>query len=396
MSLEHLDTGLGFAVIMLLLSLLITVLVQAIIAVLGLRGSNLRWGVAQVLTQIDPAIARHAQEIAERALQHSAISPVWKRSATAIRADELTRVLDQVIKSDEPWHDPQAKVALKRLLDDVLPGNAELTDKGEALAAQLATLVPAQAAAVRGVVVGALGATRKIVAGVSTWFDTIMDRTTERFVVQARWVTAAAAFVFALALQVDSLQLLQRLSTDSEFRNRVVSASQSVLQRAEDVVVLTERKPLASQALKEARDSVGLETRAAAGDIPPNLVTREQGEVWLRTRVQNVKRLDSLLDVYNRRFDEATRVWVGELRASTGAITEQLRSATFQLVPNPYPGLDEYLKEPRHLVGTLMTALLLTLGAPFWFNVLRQLANLRPAIAGKVDAGKVDKEKAAT
>ncbi len=44
MTLEHLDTALGFAVIMLLLSLLITVLVQTVTAVLGLRGSNLTFG----------------------------------------------------------------------------------------------------------------------------------------------------------------------------------------------------------------------------------------------------------------------------------------------------------------------------------------------------------------
>jgi len=33
----------------------------------------------------------------------------------------------------------------------------------------------------------------------------------------------------------------------------------------------------------------------------------------------------------------------------------------------------------------LMSALLLGLGAPFWFNLLKQLTNLRPLIAGKVE-----------
>jgi len=33
------------------MSLLITVLVQTIVAVLGLRGSNLRWGFTQLLTR---------------------------------------------------------------------------------------------------------------------------------------------------------------------------------------------------------------------------------------------------------------------------------------------------------------------------------------------------------
>jgi hypothetical protein len=42
----------------------------------------------------------------------------------------------------------------------------------------------------------------------------------------------------------------------------------------------------------------------------------------------------------------------------------------------------------RHLVGTLVTILLLSLGAPFWFNALRQLSNLKPAIAAKVNAAR--------
>jgi hypothetical protein len=35
----------------------------------------------------------------------------------------------------------------------------------------------------------------------------------------------------------------------------------------------------------------------------------------------------------------------------------------------------------------LISAIHLSLGAPFWFNALRQLANLRPILAGKVDKG---------
>jgi hypothetical protein len=36
--------------------------------------------------------------------------------------------------------------------------------------------------------------------------------------------------------------------------------------------------------------------------------------------------------------------------------------------------------------GVLLTAALLSLGAPFWFNMLKQLVNLRPVLANKQDA----------
>jgi len=38
------------------------------------------------------------------------------------------------------------------------------------------------------------------------------------------------------------------------------------------------------------------------------------------------------------------------------------------------------------LPGVLTTAALLSLGAPFWFNMLKQLTNLRPLLANKQDA----------
>jgi hypothetical protein len=34
-----------------------------------------------------------------------------------------------------------------------------------------------------------------------------------------------------------------------------------------------------------------------------------------------------------------------------------------------------------HFFGVLFSAMLLSLGAPFWFNVLRQAASLRPIVA---------------
>jgi hypothetical protein len=39
---------------------------------------------------------------------------------------------------------------------------------------------------------------------------------------------------------------------------------------------------------------------------------------------------------------------------------------------------------PRKILGMLLTGILLSLGAPFWFNALRQLATLRPVVAQKI------------
>jgi len=54
------------------------------------------------------------------------------------------------------------------------------------------------------------------------------------------------------------------------------------------------------------------------------------------------------------------------------------------LVPDPYPPFASYWAPTwQHFWGTLASAALLSLGAPFWFNLLKDLSNLRPTLAKK-------------
>src|SRR5919206_1240265 len=73
--LHYLDTAIGFAVIMLLLSLLVTTAVQSLIAMLNLRGSNLKWGLELLLKQINPDLKPEiTKEIADKVLIHPGIA----------------------------------------------------------------------------------------------------------------------------------------------------------------------------------------------------------------------------------------------------------------------------------------------------------------------------------
>lgn len=60
----------------------------------------------------------------------------------------------------------------------------------------------------------------------------------------------------------------------------------------------------------------------------------------------------------------------------------------FQLIPDPYPRpfYNYWTPSWGHFVGILATAALLSLGAPFWFNTLKTLSNLRPILANKAEA----------
>ena len=57
----------------------------------------------------------------------------------------------------------------------------------------------------------------------------------------------------------------------------------------------------------------------------------------------------------------------------------------FQLIPDPYPQpfYNYWTPSWLHLWGVIACGALMSLGAPFWFNVLKSMSNLRPVVAHK-------------
>src|SRR6266404_6715764 len=112
--LKQLDTLIGFAVVMSVVCLLITIITQMISSALGLRGKNLADALATMIQQIDPQID---QKVRAQLIEHVLTNPVisdsilsmrekfwdsvpllswlrkrWKRTS-AIRPDELLEML---------------------------------------------------------------------------------------------------------------------------------------------------------------------------------------------------------------------------------------------------------------------------------------------------------------
>src|SRR5262245_4327812 len=118
MTLEHLDIAIALVVVMLAVSLLVTILTQMVTSVLGLRGENLRRGISDLISTVHPDAANHADDIADKVLNHrlisdSAVSKVnwlasipvvkslhksWKL-ASAIRVEELIGAMELLAQS---------------------------------------------------------------------------------------------------------------------------------------------------------------------------------------------------------------------------------------------------------------------------------------------------------
>ena len=103
--------------------------------------------------------------------------------------------------------------------------------------------------------------------------------------------------------------------------------------------------------------------------------------------------------------DYSQLVTAMKLQALLDLMTKVAGASQIQLLPTPYPisfnpdwpsgGLlgwlhvfkirDAWSWPPHRLLGILISAALLSLGAPFWFNTLKSLTNLRPKLADEID-----------
>lgn len=113
---------------------------------------------------------------------------------------------------------------------------------------------------------------------------------------------------------------------------------------------------------------------------------------------------------YDALYADGTMAAVRRNQKTYQELQKKVAEAGFDIVPTPFLG--RWDKEPlptwarvgqahwwqpnwkahprraiftRHLLGMLITAGLLTLGAPFWFNLLKNLMNLRPAVATLIE-----------
>jgi hypothetical protein len=409
MGLEHLDTVMSFALIMLLLSLQVTILVQAVIAVSGLRGWNLGKSLEQLLKQLDPQLNLRdcAARLSGAILEHPTLTHIRSifasspRKATAIRPEELVRVLQDLATNPSSKLDSVTKQLVAAAVQKTVPGETpEMVEKAGELVTELTRLLPGYPQAVQVAVSRALQKTKQIEVEIQTWFDTIMDRSTERFVLYTRWITAAIAFILALGLHVDSIQIFKQLATKSDVRTRLVQQVDATLDQAGSLLTATkEPKPLASEAIRAMKEDLKDQADLAIlSQVPDNLATRRAGEEWLSKQSQLTgARLAKALEAYKKRFDEVTAARIKELGVSFDEVKSSLDQTGLQIVPKSIPTWRSYFPPGLHLLGVIMTGLFLSLGAPFWYNALSQLANLRPLLAGKVEkqAGGEQKETAA-
>lgn len=432
--LEQIDTAIAFTVVMLMLSLIVMAIVQMVSALTDLRGRNLTAGLENLLRLIDPEFRKHLREvalevqktptdsrgtptgptgpqnqepatqptqdhsptlarhIAEIVVRHPAIAHAGTR-AKAVSQSDLVRILRDLC-SVEPAAilDPAAKQALKNLLETSVQGGTHKAAEAQDVAQRLAAALNLQEAQVKAAVDATYSTVSKLDHQVSLWFNTVMDRLSDIFTRKTRVITVVISVLLVTVLQIDSGHILRQIVHSPELRAKLTEMSENELAQADKLFDNGERAAAALADLKQKHASGDAKTVAALAQVPSHLTRCVDGRNALIDNTQKVANAEALLKEFDDACQDKTRQAMGNAYDEMRGLRADLEKTNLNIIPTTvlHSRADWWnaYHEPHHLLGVLVSVLLLSLGAPFWFNALRQLSNLKPAIAGKVDAAK--------
>jgi hypothetical protein len=323
--LERLDTLIAFATVMLGVSLLITIINQMISGLLGHRASYLKDGLMDLLETLDPKLKPNLEQIATDVLTHRLASDsVFARIAKAPQRWKLATT----IRPEE----------LAKLLPLVSSGksyeaniqailnqiNPTVAREAGMLAATMNALAPTATASADQLLKELSDKTTKALGRLESAFNSTIDRVHQRFTLQMRIWTVVFSVAFALVYHLDAFQIYTQLTNDPALRTGLSNVSSDLMKKY---------------------TAVAGQSAATTPETDPK------------------KLAQAYKDIQN-----------------------DLSSAKLQLfeIKEGWWKLWELGWNP--LLRLLATAGFLSLGAPFWYNTLKGLANLRSQVAEKQDS----------
>jgi hypothetical protein len=205
--------------------------------------------------------AGEADKIANAVLLHPMIAqPAFmgiskERKGEVVQREELIRILLEFAAKPAT---PEQQKLRQILANDGVPDPTRALADIRAVAQQLELTAPALAAHERVSKAILTAAQSSFVGRINNWFDQIMERTTSEYKFRAQLVTVVGAALVAASVQMDSIDLLKRLSTDDKLRESLVAQAEHQQQRLDQQVQAPtpERDQDEIQLAKARRDEI--------------------------------------------------------------------------------------------------------------------------------------------
>jgi hypothetical protein len=224
------------------------------------------------------------------------------------------------------------------------------------------------------------------------WFETGQERAQQWFVNHTKFITGILAVVFAFLLQLDAIEIYKTVSTNKTFRDKLVAQAGAI--EAQATKLLADGNGTLTSALETWKEMLPPDLRDLVKDLKAE-PTDTRGSLRQRaaTAIGNAANKGQLLSAFDAKVDEKAKADLANGASDYRTLKTALDDTGFELYPSKNEGKrwsdDEWEKHWRkHVGGMLFSAGLLSFGAPFWFNLLKSMMNLRSTVAEKIDQQK--------
>ena len=396
--LDSLDTLIAFVLIMLVVSLLITIVVQMATVLCNLRGVNLAQGLRRTFGVIDSKSDKHAKQLANYILKGRFLSdsflpdwPIlrWWRHAEAVRPREVFDAIQRIALGKESgdyisqWCNKPV-VNLKDKACRILKG----------LGLDEATITNAEKAINQG-----QECTKEFTEAAKAnyhkfeyWTCTCEQRAQQWLTMHTRILTIIFAVIAAFWLQLDTVEIFKAVSSNKAMRDKLVMQAAAVSSQADKA--FRDSKSVLQKTYEGWLDQSDPRVKAAISSNPitvePN-DTREKltGRIEASLTSASVADKEAPLESFNKMLDETALGTLKEKAGDYAAVKADFDNTGFELFPKSDKGRWEKGWRhdcTKHIWGILFSAGFLSLGAPFWYNALKNFVNLRSQVAQNISS----------
>lgn len=340
------DVAIGMVFIYLLLSLLCTATNELIELWLKKRATDLERGIRELL---QPDSESGTSDIVERIYNHPLVNGLY--GGTYANSGIRNKLLS-VWRTKLPSYIPARNFALA-LMDTILPGNAAgeqsgttgatssaissppAADQLSALRAQLQNFDPRLEQALTPLIDAAAGDVARARANIEEWYNSSMDRVSGWYKRRSHIIVLVLGLLVAIAVNADSVLMVRRLASDRALRDSLVASANVYAEKAAE----------------------------SGGTTPPDATPTTQCAQLCADETPQCKLKKTQCEI------SALGLPLGWQSRSDPRLNWQANT------------LGGHIQE--HIFGWLLTALALSLGAPFWFDLLNKFIVIRSTVKPK-------------
>lgn len=368
------DVVIGLIFIFMLYSLLATVLSEIIATWLGLRARNLREGVDRMLN--DEPKKNYAQQLWDSFLimknpdnkivrnfyNHPEIKYLGSsgifRNPSSFKAISFSKTLMNVLFGDKTL----SKDLITKKLEEII--QASETDAK--------VLDPETAQYINNLWTDSHGDIVKFKYQLETWFDRTMEQATEWYKRKIQIVLLFIGFFMAWFFNADTFSIASSLSNDKDARNQIVSMANAYIAQNKTAVDSSISKKI----------ETSKELKAYTGKLDSLLKIKKELDA-------DIAKANGILgigcwpaDTVFVRYDKKIRKSlytpaIDPLGLPNNPAVQRRGDVTFIAFSTSAKWRYFLRLFPAHFFGFLITAIAISLGAPFWFDLLNKLMKLR-------------------